>query len=115
MLRPLNDVVIIKLEPEKTTYGSNLIKISQDTVRIGKVVSAGPGRWYIDHDTPKQQNFVPTSVQAGERVCFMSFNMHHQQGKQLSKYFEDDETLIKESDILFVLSEDGPCNIEMVR
>lgn len=107
--------MIVKLEPENSTYGSGLIKVSQDTVRIGRVVSVGPGRWYIDHENPNQHNFVPTSVQVGERVCFMSFNMHHQQGQQISQYFEEDETLIKESDILFVLLEAGPCNIEMVR
>lgn len=67
-------------------------------VRTGVVVAHGPGKSFS-----KEGKFVPIQVKVGERVAFFAGNMDTKQGKNLQAFVEDDEALLPESAILFVL------------
>lgn len=102
MIRPLQDWVLVELEPEQSRVReSGLILTGEDPVRYAKVLSAGPGRRY-----GKKQRLVRTEVKPGERVCFFVAALQTQQGKAIVHQLPDNQGLIKESDVLGVIEGD---------
>lgn len=100
MIRPLHDLLLVELEPVKEFSKGGIVLVAPKPVRTAKVVRAGPGRHYVD------KKFVPTLVQPGDRVVFFDAVLHTKQGKQLSWSMLDGLELIRETDVLMVLSGD---------
>jgi co-chaperonin GroES (HSP10) len=113
-LRPRSDALVIELEPPRTTTRGGIIHpdTKQHPIRTGRVVRAGPGRLWKSKATGKLI-FWPMDVKVGERICFMAALLQTQQGRQVQSGYalNDNEALIRETDVLFVI-EDGD-NVEI--
>lgn len=68
----------------------------EEPVRTAKILSTGPGRYY-------GSKFIPTEAKIGDRVVFFKALMETQQGKILGYHLEDNQGLIRESDVLFAV------------
>ena len=102
MIRPLNDWILVELEEEASRItDAGLIMVGEDPVRMGKVLSVGPGKCL-----QRNGKLQPTEVEVGERVCFFIATLQTQQGKAIIHKLPDNMGLIKESDILAVLEGD---------
>ena len=99
-LRPLHDWMVVELEPSKETVGgSTIIRVSDEPVRIGRVIAIGPGKNYPD-------KFVPTEVEIGERVVFFIASTDTRSGKAVHHHLPHNQRLIRETDVLFVTTDD---------
>ena len=100
MIRPLNDWVLVELEPPEEQEG--LIQVlAEQAVRKAKVLSVGPGKRHS-----KTGALQRTKVEPGMRVCFHIATLQTKQGKAIVHALDDGLGLIKESDIFGVLEED---------
>jgi co-chaperonin GroES (HSP10) len=92
--------MIVEIEPDKETHaGSSIVRVSENPIRVGKVLAIGPGRHYID-------KFVPTEVEVGERVVFLVASADTQSGKAIHHYLPNNQRMIRETDVLFVTTGD---------
>ncbi len=107
-LRPLSDVLVVELEPPRTKTRGGLIRpdTKQHPIRVGRVLRAGPGRRWKSKATGKMV-FWPMEAKPGERICFMAALLQTQQGRQIQGGYAlgDNEALIRETDVLFVIDE----------
>lgn len=105
-IRPLSDVLIVRLEPPRTKTRGGLIipDTKPHPLRIGHVVRVGPGRSWKNRSTGKLA-FWATEAQPGDRVLFMAALLQTGQGRQLTQGYAlaDDEALIRETDVLLVI------------
>ncbi len=97
MIRPLNDWLLVELEPETTVTASGLTLVAPEPIRSGRVLAAGPGKRY-------PEKFVETVVRVGERVAFFIAGAQTKQGTQLSYVLPENQILIRETDVLLVLN-----------
>jgi co-chaperonin GroES (HSP10) len=97
VIKPFFDWLLVALEPERRQHGL-LQLVGPQAVRTGRVLSCGPGR-----QVQKTGQIVPMDVRVGERVCFFAALRDTGQGKAIGHVLEDDQALIRESDVLFVL------------
>lgn len=104
--RPMNDWVLVRLDPLPEKLGSILLP-SKGHIYTATVLSVGPGAEIpLDHNRPEKKRFFPTDVRAGEKVVFLRWAVEGRQGKAVRSTFEElgaDIALIKERDILFVM------------
>ncbi len=98
-LRPLQDRVLVELEPERGESYGGIILTGRDPVRTGKVLRVGPGKDYKDR-------YLPTEVKPGERVAFLQACLETRSEAQINYKLPDNQALIRETDILGVV-EDG--------
>ena len=103
LIRPMNDWVLVHMEPIRETTGT-IIQVHGERVRRGLVLARGPGRY-------EKGNLerTPTGVEPGDRVVFFRENLEHQPGKAIMHVMQemgDDVGLIRASDILLVLMGD---------
>jgi co-chaperonin GroES (HSP10) len=109
-LRPKNDRIHVRLDPRKDkTSGGILLPDSKDQeIRTGVIIDVGPGK-YVKHRRSKQDDyreiFRPMEAKPGERVAFFIASVDTRSGKAISHYLQEDERLITEEDILFVIDE----------
>jgi len=96
MIRPLNDWVLVELEPVKDVYSSGIIRVAAEPIRTARVLRVGPGKHYPD-------KFVATVVREGQRVAFFSASTETKQGQQLNFVLKENQELIREVDVLLVL------------
>lgn len=96
MLRPLNDWLLVELEPEDKVLSSGIIKVAADPIRMGKVLAVGPGKNYPDRT-------VPMEVKAKQRVAFFIASAQTKQGQQLNYALLENQVLIRETDVLMIL------------
>ncbi len=102
-VRPLQDVILISIEPEQKNYGSIVLPDSAaEPVRVGTVLAVGPGKHWRNRRTKKSM-FRPIEVIVGERIAFFMANLQTKQGKQICHVLEDGQGLIRETDVLFVI------------
>jgi co-chaperonin GroES (HSP10) len=96
----LSDCILVRLEPLKKKTAGGIIKpdTAVDPVWIGKALMAGPGKHYRDR-------FIPMEVEVGERVAFMAAATDgHSPGMALLHHLSDDERIIRQGDVLFVVT-----------
>jgi co-chaperonin GroES (HSP10) len=110
MLRPLNDVVVVEMEP--AVDRSHLIhSIQENNVRVGRVLAVGAGKCFDD-------GYRPTEVKVGERVAFIYLVKMTHNGRRLAEILDavegKDCVAIRELDILFVLEGEETPYIEAV-
>lgn len=99
-LRLLHDWLLIELEPAPKQKGSIIVPDSvPEPVRIGKVLTAGPGRRW-------GKKFVPVTVEKGERVVFFKAVTDSGQNKAVSYCLPDNQEIIRETDVLFAVEGD---------
>jgi len=100
--RPFGDYVLVRLE-ELQERGPIFLP-NGTRIRLGQVLSIGPGRW------GKGGNRIPNELTVGERVAFFRENLEHRPGKQLHSALTylvaDDVGLLREPDVLFVVPSD---------
>lgn len=99
----LSDWILVELEPEKRQTRGGIIfpDNAKGYIRCGKVLMAGPGRYYTDKFTPMDSDIV------GKRVAFFIAALSgHRQGQTLKSYFDDDQGLIRRDDVLLILEEE---------
>ncbi len=96
-LRPLGDRVVVKpLEREEVTAsGIVLPDTAKEKPQQGEILAVGPGRM-LDSG----ERLVP-DVKAGERVLFAKYS-----GTEF-KYDQDEYLILRESDILAVVTTNG--------
>jgi co-chaperonin GroES (HSP10) len=113
-VRPLHDVLLIEVEPEEKTTGGGIIipDTKQEPVRVGKVIAAGPGRWWKNRHTGKWA-FHNMNAKVGERVAFMMANLQTKQGEQLCYLLDENQGLIKETDVLLVIPEGDDTRVSL--
>lgn len=104
MLRPLGDHLVVEIEPEKECTSGGIIRVSPEPVRTGKVLAVGPGKRYPD-------KFVPTVIKPGERIAFFKAVTDTKSGKQVTYALEDNQVLLRETDVLFVLPEESKVEV----
>ena len=103
-LIPLHDYVVVELEPVKEFTRGGIIKVAPEPLRIGRVVSAGPGRIYQELDSDKERH-VPMELKPGDRIAFFQAVTQTKQGTQLHYTLSDGQELLRETDALFVIPE----------
>jgi co-chaperonin GroES (HSP10) len=97
VLRLLNDVILVRLEPRKEKTPGGIVKTSIDPVWIGEALMVGPGRQFKD-------KYVPMDVKVGDRVAFLAAATDsHRPGLALQDHLDEDQRLIRQSDVLFVV------------
>lgn len=104
-MRPLNDWILVRLEPLPTQVGLLHVVDNSQHVRKGTVVRVGPGK--------ESESGVRAVIDLspGDRVAFLRWHTEHQQGKAIKKSLAelgDDHALLKPEDILLVLEEGDP-------
>lgn len=106
-VRPLNDLVIVKVDPPEKKVGSLLLPNPEHApMRKGTVLRVGPGRRKLKRRGKKDTVYTPTQVKPGDRIVFFAAATGTKQGKQLAYSLPDDEDMIREEDILFVFEGD---------
>lgn len=98
-LRPLQDRLVVELDAEHNESRGGILLLGHDPVRTGTVLRVGPGKDYKD-------KFLATEVKPGERVAFLQAVLETRSEKQLNFCLPDNQALIRETDILGVVSEE---------
>ncbi len=116
--RLLTDHVLVKLEPsrEKTQGGIVIPGTSPHPLRLGRVLQVGPGRYrkVRRRSAPDYAEvYHPMEAQPGDRVAFFIASVDTRSGQAVTYYLQEDERLIREDDILFVIP-DG-IDVEVTR
>lgn len=107
--RLLTDRVLVRLEPQKTATSGGVLLVRDEPYRTGVVVAAGPGRWVkVKRRGAEGYREVlrPTEVREGERIVFPIGSVDTKVGKAVTHYLREDERVIREDDILFVIEDD---------
>ena len=91
--RPIEDRVVVKVEPPETMVGSiHLPDISIEKPQFGTVLAVGPGR--MEHGV-----MIPMTLKVGDRVCFALYA-----GNEV-KALGDDVVIMRQCDVLGVEEE----------
>ncbi len=95
MIQPLNDWILVEMDPIETVIGSIIVPEGVDH-RKATVLATGPGK--------ELKNGVrqPTDVEVGDRVVFNRAHGEHGTGKAIRSELGGGKLLIKPADILFV-------------
>ena len=110
----LGDRILVKLEPEKKVSGDIILPDSyKEPLRLGVITQVGPGtRVKVKQKDGKYKDkFRPMEAQVGDRVAFLYASTEFGTAKSAGYYLEDDERLLCETDILFVVEERGEVDI----
>lgn len=101
-VRPLQDWMVVEVEPAPTHKGCIIVPDpDRAPLRIGKVLAAGPGRQH-----PKSKAFRPMAVKVGERVAFPMAVTQCGSGKNITHLLEENQAMIRETDVFFVVQGD---------
>jgi chaperonin GroES len=98
-IRPMNDWILVKMDPIETMVGSIFVPIGTVN-RKATVLAVGPGK---EEPSGVRQ---PVGVEPGDRVVFHRSHGEHLQGKQLVGVLGEDHLLIRPGDVLLVFTED---------
>lgn len=102
-LRPLNDWVLVDIDPApgEASVGG-IVLAHPPLVRKGTVRSVGPGRLFVDGV------YRGTELKEGDRVAFLAAVLDTKQGHTLKHALDENQVLIRESDVLFLIEEGDP-------
>jgi co-chaperonin GroES (HSP10) len=105
--RPLNDMVLVHIDAAPEQRGSIIMPTPDNApLRRGTVLRVGPGRRKLVKASGTETVYVPTQVQPGDRVVFFSAAAGSHKNRLPTEALEENEVLLHEEDILFVLEED---------
>lgn len=117
LARLKSDCVHVRLDPrkEKTTGGILIPESKDQELRTGVIIDVGPGK-RVKVRRPGTSDYLevfrPMGAKPGERVAFFIASVDTKSGKAISHYLQEDERLIREEDILFVI-EDGDVELTL--
>jgi co-chaperonin GroES (HSP10) len=103
MIRPLGDVLLVKLDPEIAR--GPLARVTPARVRTGVVLEVGPGR------RSAHGGRIPIGVVPGERVAFFREHMDTRQGRALGAalaHVGEALVLLRVADVLLALGDPPP-------
>jgi co-chaperonin GroES (HSP10) len=95
-LRLMHDWVHARVDPAPTQSAGGILLVGPQPLRNATVLGVGPGR------RDSKDRLIPTQLQVGDRFPFFKAASETRQGHALAMMLEDDEVLIRESDVLFV-------------
>ncbi len=108
--RLLSDWMLVEVEPEKkkTRGGIIIPDTTNEPVRVGRVLMAGPGRQYVD-------KLVPMPDIIGQRVAFMIAASQTKKGQAVRSQLalSPEQEIIRLGDVLFVV--EGDAEIEITK
>lgn len=96
--------MIAVLEPEPKATKGGIIKVGPDPIRFARCKEVGPGRTFFSKKRGRSY-LVPSEVKPGERFPFFKGASETKQGHAFALLLEDNEVLIRASDVLFVVDE----------
>lgn len=96
-VRLFNDYVLVELEPEPPALQSGIILPGPAPVRIARVLGVGPGR------RDKKGRLIRMQLKEGDRFPFFKAAADTAQGKALAQRLPEDQKIVRESDVLFVI------------
>jgi co-chaperonin GroES (HSP10) len=106
-IRPLNDMVLVKLDPPPTKSGDILLVSPENApTRTGVVLKVGPGRRKIKKAGEDKTIYIPTQVKPGDHVVFFAAAAGTKKYRLPTYALSDDEALLHEDDILMVFEGD---------
>lgn len=102
--RLLSDWMLVQLEPERVKTAGGIIipdTAQNQPVRVGRVLSVGPGRRYVNKFVPMPNDLI------GTRVAFMIAASQTKQGKAIRSRLslDEDHEIIRLGDVLAVVDE----------
>lgn len=108
IVRLLSDRLHVRLDPrkEKTAGGLVIPDTQAQPVRTGVILRRGPGRYVKTRRgrTDEYRDvFRPMEAQTGERVAFLIGSVDTKSGQAVTHYLQEDERVIREDDVLFVI------------
>lgn len=113
-IRPVSDVLLVQLEPARTTTPAGIIRpdTKQHPIRVGRVLRTGPGRWWKNRHTGKW-SYWAVEARPGDRVVFLAALLQTGHGRQMQRNFslDDDQAMIRETDVMLVI--DSTDNVEI--
>ncbi len=104
MIRLFSDWMIAVLEPLPEATKGGIIKVGPEPIQFARCKAVGPGRRFWSQ---KKQRYytVPSEIKPGERFPFFKAASETKQGHALAMLLEDNEVLIRASDVFFVVDE----------
>jgi len=115
-LRLMGDNILIRLDTESEKTSSGIIfrpnEAMETILRTGEVISVGPGRWAKNKDIDLDMR-IPMVVEVGEGVIINRFIASNTKTAETLHQFilDEDEALIKASDILLVYDRKTPITL----
>jgi co-chaperonin GroES (HSP10) len=105
-----SDRVLVRLDPRRThTRGGLVIPDTEaQMIRTGVILQTGPGKWVKTRRRVTQdyrEVLRPIEARVGERVAFFIGSVDTKSGQAVSFHLREDERLIREEDVLFVIEE----------
>src|SRR6185503_9575841 len=96
--------MIAVLEPADERTKGGIIKVGPDPIRFAVCKEVGPGR--IFYSKRKGRSYLrPSEVQPGDRFPFFKAASETKQGHAFAMLLEDNEVMLRASDVLFVVDE----------
>lgn len=96
--------MVAVVEPAAEATKGGIIKVGPDPIRFAVCKEVGPGRIFWSKRRGRYY-LVPSDVKPGERFPFFKGASETKQGHAFALLLEDNEVLIRASDVLFVLEE----------
>jgi len=95
-IRLLHDWVLARVEPAPTETPGGIVLVGPRPIRTATVLAVGPGK------RDSKGHLTPTQLKVGDTFPFFKAAAETKQGYALTLLLEDNEVLIRESDVLFV-------------
>lgn len=95
-IRLMHDWVLAEVESAPDTTAGGIVIVGPQPIRMATVISVGPGR------RDAKGKLTPTQLKAGDKFPFFKAASETRQGHALAMLLDDNQVLIKESDVLFV-------------
>ena len=89
MLRPLNDTVIVSVEPIPEKRGSVILLDKDKSFFTGLVLAVGPGKWARKLAEDEVDRRQPMDIKVGDRVVFHAWHIELKNGQAISSAIED--------------------------
>ena len=96
------DWLHVRIEPAKDRTPGGIVLVGPRPVRMAVVLAAGPGI------RNKRGVLNPTEARVGDRFPFFKGATETKQGHALELLLDENEALIRETDVLFVIEEGDP-------
>jgi len=111
------DHVHVRLDPrkERTSSGILIPETKAQEIRTGVILDVGPGKYVKTRRRGTSEYrgvFRPMEARKGERVAFFIASVDTKSGQAVTHYLQEDERLLREDDILFVI-EDGDVEVTL--
>lgn len=108
MIRPMNDRIRVRIDPESKLTSGGIIKpegACEGVLATGEVIDVGPGAW------SKKGKRVPVGVEKGEGIVFVKFHHLTETNKGIQHVIGKDELLLQPADILLAYDRKSPPEI----